>query len=101
MPDTKFREVAGSLRSGVAGTKAVIWINQNGKVSEYLAADPDFDFATFTAEYTTLLHIARMTSEDTGSGELSEHISVSDRSITIARSFSAGSYLIFVTDVHA
>ena len=101
MPDTKFREAVGSLRSRIAGIKAIILIGPDGVVLEHLTVDPHFDIGTFTAEYATLLRIARRASEDTGSGELSEHISVSDRTIVLARSFLTGFCLVLVSNTQA
>ena len=97
----KFREAATSLRSQVAGVKAIILIGLDGSVLEYTVVDPTFDIGTFVAEYTTLLRIASRTSEDTGSGELREHISVSDRTMAFARAVPSGSYLVLISDARA
>ena len=101
MPDTRFRTAIGSLRSAVAGVKAIILIGPDGVVSDYLAVDPAFDIAMFVAEYTTLLRIACRTSEDTGSGELREHICISERTIVFARSVLAGFYLVLISNTQA
>ena len=101
MPEMKFREAVGSLRSQVAGVKAIILIGLDGEVLDYFVADPAFDIGTFVAEYTTLLRIASRTSEDTGSGELREHISVSERTMAFARAVPSGAYLVLVSDARA
>jgi predicted regulator of Ras-like GTPase activity (Roadblock/LC7/MglB family) len=101
MPEMKFREAVSSLRSEVAGVKAIILIGLDGEVLDYFVADPAFDIGTFVAEYTTLLRIASRTSEDTGSGELREHISVSERTIAFARAIPSGSYLVLISDAGA
>jgi len=98
MPDVKFREAVKSLRSGITGAKAIVLIAPDGVVLDHLAMDPHFDIGTFTAEYTTLLRIACRTSEDTGSGELREHISISERTIALTRSFLTGFCLVVVSD---
>jgi predicted regulator of Ras-like GTPase activity (Roadblock/LC7/MglB family) len=79
--------------------KAIVLIGPDGVVVDYLALDPKFDIGTFATEFTTLLLIARRTSEDTGSGELREHISISDRTIAFARSFLTGYCLVLISDV--
>ena len=101
MPEMKFREAVNSLRSEVTGVKAIILIGMDGEVLEYFVADSAFDIGTFVAEYTTLLRIASRTSEDTGSGELLEHISVSKRTMAFARAIPSGSYLVLISDARA
>jgi predicted regulator of Ras-like GTPase activity (Roadblock/LC7/MglB family) len=98
VPETRFREAARSLRSSITGIKAIVLIGPDGVVLEYLAVDPRFDLGTFSAEYATLLRIARRASEDTDSGELSEHISISERTIVLTRSFLTGFCLVVVSD---
>ena len=98
MPSTRFREVIHQLRSNVAGTRAIVLIGPDGML-DHLAVDPTFDLEGFASEYAMLLRIARRTSEDTGSGYLTEHVSVSDHSITVARCFASDYYLVLVSDV--
>ena len=99
MADTRFWEITAPLRTNVAGTKAIVLIGPDGVVLDHLAVDPDFDIDAFASEYANLLRIARRTSEDTGSGELSEHIAVSERTLTIARCFASDFYLVLVSNV--
>jgi predicted regulator of Ras-like GTPase activity (Roadblock/LC7/MglB family) len=101
MPEMKFREAVTALRSEVSGVKAIILIGLDGLVLEHFVADPTFDIGTFIAEYTTLLRIASRTSEDTGSGELREHISVSERTMAFARAIPSGAYLVLISDARA
>jgi predicted regulator of Ras-like GTPase activity (Roadblock/LC7/MglB family) len=97
--ETRFREVIGQLRTNVAGTKAIVLIGPDGVILEHLAIDPFFDVETFTSEYATLLRIAHRTSEDMGSGSLTEHIAISDRTVTVARCFASEFYLILVSNI--
>lgn len=99
MPTTRFRDVIHQLRSNVAGTRAILLIGPDGQMLDHLAVDPRFDAEGFASEYAMLLRIARRTSEDTGAGDLTEHVSVSDHSITVARCFAADYYLVLVSDV--
>ncbi len=98
MPETRFREVMQQVRSNVAGTQALVLIGPDGTVLDHFAADPAFDLDGFIHEHAMLLRIARSTSEDTGSGNLSEHISVSEHSIVVARCFGSDFYLVLVSD---
>jgi len=43
------------------------------------------------------LRIARRTSEDTGAGDLTEHVSISEHSMTLAKRFAADYYLVLVS----
>jgi len=97
--ETRFREVMGQLRSSVTGTKAIVLIGPDGVILEHLAVDPSFDMDTFTSEYGTLLRIAHRTSEDTGSGNLTEHIAVTDQTVTISRCFASEFFLILVSSL--
>ena len=54
-------------------------------VVDHMVQDSSLDIETIVGEYTTLLHIARSASQDSGSGSLVENIVVSERSIMIAR----------------
>jgi len=95
--ETRFREVIGQLRSCVSGTKAIVLLGPDGVILEHLTVDPAFDMETFTSEYATLLRIVHRTSEDTGAGNLTEHIAVSENTITISRCFASEFYLILVS----
>jgi predicted regulator of Ras-like GTPase activity (Roadblock/LC7/MglB family) len=96
---TMFREAMNQLRKNVKGTRAVVLIGTDGIVADHLRVAQSFDVEAFASEYATLLRIARRTSEDTGSGDLTEHIIVSARSITVARAFGPESYLVLVSDI--
>src|SRR5580700_5111475 len=97
--ESKFREAISQLRNNVAGTKAVVLIGPDGVTLDYLKVDPDFDVETFVSEYATLLRIARRTSEDTGAGDLTEHVSISERCVTISRCFASDCYLVIVSNI--
>ncbi len=96
---TKFREAMNQLRKNVKGTKAVVLIGPDGIVLDYVRSAPGFDVEAFASEYATLLRIVRRTSQDTGSGDLKEHIIVSVQSVTVARGFGVDSYLVLVSDI--
>jgi len=97
MPEAKFREVVKQLRENVSGIKAIVVIGPDGVVTDHLTLERGFDLDTFGSEYATLLRIARRTCEDTGSGNLSEHISISERMVTVARRFASDSFIILVS----
>jgi predicted regulator of Ras-like GTPase activity (Roadblock/LC7/MglB family) len=99
LSETRFREVISQLRTNVAGTKAIVLIGPDGVILEHLTIDPAFDMEAFTSEYAMLLRIAHRTSEDTGSGSLTEHIAISERTMTIARCFASEFYLILVSNI--
>ena len=84
------------LRKNVANIQAVILIGPEGVV-DHMVEDSHLDIETIVGEYTTLLHIARSASEDSGAGNLVENIVVSERSIMIARSISPEHYLILLS----
>jgi len=97
-PETKFREVTDQLRASVSGMKAIVLIGPDGEILDHLALDPSFDVESFTSEYAMLLRIAQRSFEDTGAGDLTEHIAVSARSMTIARSYASESYIVVIAD---
>jgi predicted regulator of Ras-like GTPase activity (Roadblock/LC7/MglB family) len=97
--EMKFREIKDKLRNTVSGTKAIFLIGPDGGMLDHLVLDPHFDVEAFVSEYAMLLRIARRTSEDTGAGDLTEHVVVSDRSFTVARCFASDFYLILISDV--
>jgi predicted regulator of Ras-like GTPase activity (Roadblock/LC7/MglB family) len=108
VPDTSYakptlqsplRAVLERLQHTIAGTKAIVIVGANGVIVEQVTADPTVDMEMFVAEFATLLRIARRTSEDTGVGDLSEHILISDKAVTIARHISADRFLILVSQI--
>jgi predicted regulator of Ras-like GTPase activity (Roadblock/LC7/MglB family) len=98
-PAPSFRDIAEQIRESVAGVKVIVLIGPDGDVTDHLVLDSRFDLETFASEYTTLLRIARRTSEDAGAGALREHVVVSAASFTIARSFGDDACLVLVSDM--
>lgn len=92
---TKFPEVAATLRKSVTDIQAVILVGPQG-VIDHVLDDKSLNLETIAGEYSTLLHIARSASEDSGSGNLVENIVVSEKSVMIARTVSPGHYLILL-----
>lgn len=66
-------------------------------IVDHIVVDTALDLDTIAAEYATLLRIAVRTSEDTGAGNLVEHILVSEKSIMIARNLTPEVFLILVS----
>ena len=95
-PATTFREVTDQLRKNVTGIQAVVLVALNGTTPMYSAVDADFHADIFAFEYSTLLRIARSTSQDLGAGELTEYIAVSDQATTISRRVDGDSFLVVV-----
>jgi predicted regulator of Ras-like GTPase activity (Roadblock/LC7/MglB family) len=93
---TRFRKALEKLRKSVRDIQAVILVGPEGVV-DHLVQDSSLDIETIVGEYTTLLHIARSASEDSGSGNLVENVVVSERSIMIARTLSEEHYLILLS----
>jgi predicted regulator of Ras-like GTPase activity (Roadblock/LC7/MglB family) len=92
-PPTKLRRVLEKLRNKLDGARAILFVGPNGVVDQ-LIADPGVDVDAIVGEYAMLLRIATRTSEDTGAGNLVEHVVVSDRSMVIARNISPDNFLI-------
>jgi predicted regulator of Ras-like GTPase activity (Roadblock/LC7/MglB family) len=92
---TKYRAILERLRNSVDETQAVILAGPEGIV-DYVTADPAINIESIASEYAMLLRIAGHTSEDTGAGNLLEHIVVSERSLTIARAISSQHFLILL-----
>lgn len=93
---TKYRDVLQRLRQKVSNTRAIVVVGPDG-VLDHILVDPALDLDTIAGEYATLLRIAGRASEDTGAGNLVEHILVSEKSIMIARSLSAEHFLILLS----
>jgi predicted regulator of Ras-like GTPase activity (Roadblock/LC7/MglB family) len=99
MPDViqaRFRDALENLEKNVTEIQAVILVGPDGVV-DHVLHDPTLNLETISAEYATLLHIARSASEDSGAGNLVENILVSEKSVMIARSVSPNHYLILLS----
>ena len=94
---TMFRELMERLRNKVTGVTAIVIVGPSG-VIEHLTAGPTLDIDAFAGEYATLLRIARRTSDDAGTGDLLEHIVVSEKSVIVARHISSDYFLILVAN---
>lgn len=100
MTETRFREAVDQLRGNVQSAKAVVLIGPDGIMLDHTSFDPSFDAEAFSAEYAMLLRIAERTSDDTGSGSISEHIMTSERAIMISRRFASNHYLVLLADAN-
>lgn len=89
----RFHEILGMLRNSLTDIQAVILVGPDGIV-DHTVDDPALNIDTVSAEYATLLRIARSASEDSGAGDLVETIVVSEKSIMIARNAFPEHYLI-------
>ena len=96
LAQTKLRELVDKLRKNVADVQAVMLLGPDG-VMDHVRIDPSLSIETLAVEYGTLLRIAGRASEDTGAGNLIEHIVVSEKSTMIARTVSPEHFLILVT----
>ena len=94
MTQTRFRELMEQLRTDVTGAMAIILVGPGG-VIEHVSAN-QFDVDSFATEYATLLRIARRTSDDAGTGDLVEHVMVSEKAVILARSILSDYFLIVV-----
>ena len=92
MIETRFRECMEQLRDKIAGTTAIVLIGP-GAVIDHLSSGNEFD-SDALAEYATLLRIARRASQDAGTGDLVEHIVVSEKSVIVARTVLSDYFLI-------
>jgi predicted regulator of Ras-like GTPase activity (Roadblock/LC7/MglB family) len=59
--------------------------------------ESQFEMESFAVEYAMLLRIARRASEDAGTGDVEEHIIVSDNAVIVARRLPSDHFLIVVT----
>lgn len=91
----KFRDVVAKLRMSLIDIQAVILVGPQG-VIDHILDDTSLNLETIAGEYSTLLHIARSASEDSGSGNLVENIVVSEKSVMIARTIAPEHYLILL-----
>lgn len=96
---SRFRPALERLQRKIAGIKAIVVVRSDGVVVEQLASDSSADTEVLASEFTTLVRIARRTSEDTGAGDLVEHILVSDNAVTIVRYVSEDHFLILVCEI--
>jgi predicted regulator of Ras-like GTPase activity (Roadblock/LC7/MglB family) len=88
------------LRHKVPTARAVILVGSGG-VIDHLTTGQAFDVDAFAAEYATLLRIARRTSHDAGTGDLIEHVVVSEKSVIVARNVLSEYFLLVVASDRA
>ena len=96
LAQTRIREVLEKLRKNVADLQAAILVGPDGVV-DHIQVDPAAHIETIAVEYGTLLRIAGRASEDTGAGNIVEHIVVSEKSIMVARMLSPEQFLILIS----
>ena len=92
-----FRSVLDLLRKSVPEVTALFVIGPDGELVAHAATSSQFVVEAFAAEYATLLRIARRASEDAGTGDVAEHIIVSDNSVIVARRLSKDHFAIVVS----
>ena len=96
LAQTKLREVLEKLQKNVAEIQAIVLLGPDG-VIDHVRIDPNLNLDTIAGEYGTLLRIAGLASDDTGGGNLIEHIVVSEKSVMIARVVSPDHFLILLS----
>ena len=83
------------LQQNIADVQAIVLLGPEGVV-DYAQMDPGLNIETTAIEYGTLLRVAGRAAEDSGAGNLIEHILVSERSVMIARTISPEHFLILL-----
>ena len=83
------------LRNKAPGATAIVLVGPGG-VIDHLTSGNAFVVDAFAGEYATLLRIARRTSKDAGTGDLVEHIVVSEKSVIVARNILSEYFLVVV-----
>jgi predicted regulator of Ras-like GTPase activity (Roadblock/LC7/MglB family) len=96
LAQSNVRDVLESLRRNVEQVQAIILLGPNG-ILDYVRFDSALNVETIAGEFGTLLRIAGRTSQDSGAGNLVEHIVVSDDSSMIARVIFPGHFLILIS----
>ena len=97
MSNALFREISERVRDKISGLRVLALVRVDGSIVDQFAVDPSVD-AEALAEYATLLGIADHTTEDTGTGELSETACVADRTLILTRHISPDNSLILFED---
>ena len=95
--DSTFKSVFDLLKHRVPGVSALFIVGPDGELVEHAANDSHFEMESFAVEYAMLLRIARRASEDAGTGDVAEHIIVSDNAVIVARRLSSDHFAIAVS----
>ena len=95
-----FEDLFQAFKQKVPGVTALFILGPNGELVEHAANDSRFALEAFAVEYAMLLRIARRASEDAGTGEVAEHIVISDHALTLARRLPLDHFAIAVSDSH-
>ena len=95
-----FRSVFDLVRQTVPGVTALFIVGPDGELAEHASTDSQFEMEAFAVEYAMLLRIARRASEDAGTGDVAEHIIVSDNAVIVARRLSKDHFTIAVSTAH-
>ena len=96
LTQTRLRDVLERLQKNVADIQAIVLLGPDGVV-DHICVDTSLNIETIAIEYGTLLRIAGRASEDSGAGDLIEHIVVSDKSNMIARTVWPETFLIVLS----
>ena len=72
-------------------------VGPEGELVEHAAIDSKFEMESFAVEYAMLLRITRRASEDAGTGDVAEHIIVSDNAVIVARRLPSDHFAIVVS----
>lgn len=98
MSTAQYRDLCEGFRKKIDGIRAVVLVSLDGSILDRVGDDGPIRAGDLASEYATLFRIASRTSQDAGTGEVIEHVVVSDRSTVVARKISPELILMVVTD---
>lgn len=83
-----FSETFEEISRTLSGVRAVFVIGSDGTVYESMRFDPTLDLDTLASEHSVLLRIARQSTEDSGTGTLTELMITTGDFALISRALS-------------
>jgi predicted regulator of Ras-like GTPase activity (Roadblock/LC7/MglB family) len=91
-----------TLKARAPGVKALVVFGPHGSRLGWAASDPQFTTEAFAVEFAMFLRIASSTAEDTGIGDIEEHILVTPAALVIMRRLPENQFAVLVssTDEH-